>query len=520
MRVQPVIIGLKKAENLRAREMSQTMREFIMKSGKRSSSGPFSHLSFALVFVVAICIALQSGAVAGSDGSGLSVDSKLRLDADLPIGTSKLIDVKQIFNGVIVGDPSVADVVPLAKHKLYILGKAQGRTTVTIYDDNKDSIAIIDVEVGVDMPAVERAVRNVAPQADIRLSSANGRLRIGGTVADAPTVNRIMEVAAQFGSDKIINAMRVRNSQQVMLEVRFLEANRNADRELGVDWFATDGRRSVATGALQSAAPFSNGAPATFDFEGTGNSPFGVLLAQVLDAGISVEVAIRALEQKGLARRLAEPNLVALSGQTASFLAGGEVPIPVAQNDGRVDVVFKEFGVRLSFTPTVLEDGVINLSLQPEVSQIDPTVSVSFAGGVIPSFTTRKMETSVELRDGQSFAIAGLLQTVSTKNQTQLPWLGQLPVIGTLFRSSSFNKLETDLVVIVTPHIVRPAGADKKLRTPLDAARNSNDPEFFLLGVQEVDKKALKDFEHGAGVSGSFGHLIDLRAGGRNAARK
>jgi pilus assembly protein CpaC len=443
-----------------------------------------------------------------------------QLRANLPIGQSRTVDVGREIGEIVVGNPDVADVAPLTNQSLYVLGKTQGRTTITVYDAAKEPIGIIEVEVGVDLDDLRRAIRGVAPQANIQLSSANGRLRISGTVADAPTVSRIMEIAEQFGSDQIINAMRVRTSQQVMLEVRFIEANRNAGRELGVDWLVTDGRRGYAQGALQDAAPFISGSTVGINFEGTGNSPFGVLLAKVLDAGVDVEIAIRALEQKGLARRLAEPNLIALSGQTASFLAGGEVPIPIVDSDGKSDIEYKEFGVRLAFTPIVLENGQINLNLRPEVSQPDPTLSVSFSGGTVPAFVTRKTETTVELRDGQSFAVAGLLQSITTKDQNQLPWVGQLPVIGALFRSASFNKQETDLVVIVTPHIVRPANSNKNLKTPLDAARNTNDIEFFMLGMMEVDKKMLEDFEHGAGVAGPFGHIIDLEFGDDYAGPK
>ncbi len=223
--------------------------------------------------------------------------------------------------------------------------------------------------------------------------------------------------------------------------------------------------------------------------------------------GIAPDVLITALEQKKMARRLAEPNLTALSGETASFHAGGEYPIPVSQDDGKITIEFKEFGVRLTFTPTVLDDGLINLQIAPEVSEIDAANSVRLSeGGVlIPGLSVRRAKTSVELRDGQSFAIAGLLQSVNAKTADQVPWLGNVPVLGALFRSSSFQKKESDLVIIVTPRLARPVGSEQVLHTPLDNTLPSNEAEFFLLGKQEVSRKSLDVKYHGI-----YGHIIDL----------
>jgi pilus assembly protein CpaC len=235
---------------------------------------------------------------------------------------------------------------------------------------------------------------------------------------------------------------------------------------------------------------------------------------------VSADVLVQALEEKGLARRLAEPNLIALSGEKASFLAGGEVPIPVSSEDNKISVTYKEYGVRLNFTPVVLDSGLINLKLEPEVSQIDETIRVSTGAISIPGFITRRASTSIEVRDGQSFAMAGLLQSTHSKNQEQIPWLGQLPVIGTLFRSSAFQEQETDLVIIVTPRLVKPGRPGQPLRTPLDGKKPSNDIEFFLLGTLEVDNDMQKRFAEGAGVIGPYGHIVELPPGKRNAGKK
>jgi pilus assembly protein CpaC len=207
----------------------------------------------------------------------------------------------------------------------------------------------------------------------------------------------------------------------------------------------------------------------------------------VLDSGTTADVLIQALEQRGVARRLAEPNLVALSGDTASFLAGGEFPFPVQADNNKITVEFKKFGIGLAFTPTVLGEGLINLKIEPEVSELDPTASLQVNNIAVPGLMVRRTQTTLELRDGQSFAIAGLLYTNHYKNQAQLPWIGEVPVLGTLFRSAAFQRKETDLVIIVTPRLVKPARPGQHLATPLDRRLPSNDVEFFVGGRLEVD---------------------------------
>jgi pilus assembly protein CpaC len=206
-------------------------------------------------------------------------------------------------------------------------------------------------------------------------------------------------------------------------------------------------------------------------------------------------------------RTLAEPNLTTLSGEPASFNAGGEVPIRSTTKDGEVEIVFKQFGVNLLFTPVVLDDSKIHIKLAPEVSDL-----TGFTSAGDPIFTNRKLETVVELRDGQSFAVGGLLSSKTTKLQNQVPWLGQVPVIGALFRNSSNQKEETELVVIVTPHLVRPVKPGEQLATPFDKTRPANDPELFLLGQLEVNKDMIRKYELGEGVTGPYGHMLDVKS--------
>src|SRR5262249_12257456 len=230
-----------------------------------------------------------------------------------------------------------------------------------------------------------------------------------GAAPNAVIVDQAMTIAKQFGAD-VINSVKVTSPQQVMLEVRFVEASRSASRELGVNWQVVQQKLSQ-TG--------TNGVALATGITGltSGATPFGSFLASMLGNGVQADVLVKALEERGVVRRLAEPNLVALSGDTASFLAGGEFPIPVASNLGQVSVEFKKYGVGLAFTPTVLADGVINLKIEPEVSQIDPTTVIQINGITIPALIVRRANTTVELRDGQSFAIAGLLQAISSADQ-------------------------------------------------------------------------------------------------------
>ena len=434
----------------------------------------------------------------------------------IPVSQSVTIEVSANFGDIVVADANIADAQPMTDRVLYIIGKGPGTTSVNLFSEDRRSLGVLEVEVGVDVDDMAQAIRQVAPKSRITIGSVNGKVRLGGRVKDGATLAAILEVAQQYGPDAIINSVEVEDSQQVNLEVRILEVSRNAGREIGISYQV--GKKGSTL--IESVIPndlggqsvkglIGNVAGAAFS---SGNAPFATLIANVIDAGVNVDVIIRALEDKRLARRLAEPNLTALSGETASFLAGGEVPIPVAQDEGEITVEFKEFGVKLNFTPIVLDNGKINLRLNPEVSEVDPTTTIRTADIEIPAFITRKASTVVELRDGQSYAIAGLLQSHNRKVQSQIPWLSQIPVLGALFRSSSYIKNETDLVIIVTPRLVRPTKPGEQLETPLDKTRPANDPEFFLLGQLEVTKDMVRTYELGEGVVGPYGHMLDVRS--------
>lgn len=428
----------------------------------------------------------------------------------LPMSQSVTIQVSANLGDIVVGDEKIADAQPMTDRTLYVIGKGAGTTTVNLFSTDKRSLGALQIEVGVDVSDMAQAIRQVAPKSRIEIGSVNGKVRLAGHVKDGATLAAIMAVAQQYGPDAVINSVIVDDSQQVNLEVRVLEAKRNAGRDLGVSIRSTNGNGTTRTGTGVAAVDEDNvvlGPGGLLSGLLSNTNPFAALITRVIDSNIKVDLIIEALEAKGVVRTLANPNLTTLSGEPASFNAGGEVPIRVVGNDGQVTVTYKQFGVNLLFTPVVLDDGKIHMKLAPEVSDL-----TGFTTAGDPIFTNRKLDTVVELRDGQSFAVGGLLSSKTTKLQNQVPWLGQVPVIGTLFRNSSNQKEETELVVIVTPHIVRPVKPGEQLATPFDKTRPANDPEFFVLGQLEVTKDMVRKYELGEGVTGPYGHMLDFKS--------
>ena len=292
------------------------------------------------------------------------------------IGKSEGVRTAESFSEVIVSDPDVADAIPLTDRSLSVLGKKIGTARVSVYGEAKKLVGVFDIEVSYDTSRLGSELAQRFPHARFRVSSVNGRIMLSGTAPNGMMVDQAMVVAKQFGAD-VINAVKVNSPQQVMLEVRFVEASRSASRELGVNWQVlgtTLQQGGTGVGAAVGASSLISGA-----------APFGTIVGRMLGSGLQADGLLQALEERGVIRRLAEPNLTALSGDTASFLAGGEFPIPVSSNLGSIGIEFKKYGVGLAFTPTVLGDGVINLKIEPEVSQIDPTTSITLNGITIPA---------------------------------------------------------------------------------------------------------------------------------------
>jgi pilus assembly protein CpaC len=446
------------------------------------------------------------------------------------VNKSRTIRIVKPFASAIVGATDIAEALPMSEHSLYVQGKKVGTTNLSIFDADKKLVSVIDVDVRLDTEILREKIAASTGSRNIRVSSSNGQIVLSGQVQNALIADQAMTLARSMaGTDSagkvlpVANAMSIASAQQVMLRVRFIEATRTAGRDLGVNWFASskNGNRGVNTGlggalpgpvsqagttiddtATGPGRPTPGGLPlfqTLGTFAGTVTSaPFGVALARVLNNGSgNIDLLITALETKGLIRRLAEPDLVALSGDSASFIAGGQIPVPSVQpSAGSTPLItteYKPFGVQLTFVPTVLANGVINLRLTPSVSQLDFANAVVISGFRIPALTLREARTTVELRDGQSFSIAGLLQNDGLRDISEVPWLGSVPVLGALFRSTSYQQSETDLVVIVTAHLVAPGVPGQKIATPLDSRAPSNDVDLFVLGQTDVRKNKSDD---------------------------
>lgn len=420
----------------------------------------------------------------------------------VPLNKSQILHTDVPFTDITVGNPAIADVMPLTNRTIYALGKALGSTNLTIYGKNRTLIAVVDLVVSFDVDGLKRSLHDNLPGERIDVRAANGSVVLGGTLNGAVDISRAVSIAERYAPKQVTNLLKVKGSQQVLLEVRIAEMKRTLAKELGINLTANN------TG--NPAFTFNSGIGPAIKALAVGSLTF-------VSGGFTIAAAFDALEEKGLVKTLAEPNLVALSGDTASFLAGGEFPIPVAQATGlggsTITVEFKKFGVSLAFTPTVLGDGLINLVVSPEVSQIDRSISVSTAPGVVvPGISTRRATTTVELRDGQSFAVAGLLQNDFQDRIRQLPGLGDIPVLGALFRSTDFQRSETELVIVVTPHLVRPAPAGM-LAAPTDNFVPPSERDLFLFGKTETPEspgaaqKALSNGTSG-GITGKAGHIV------------
>lgn len=415
--------------------------------------------------------ALAALALAGGWVSAASADtvSVKRQTIILTKGDSMPVQASDAFASLAVSEPSIADASPVSTTEYYVRGRTVGATNILLYSDGGKLIQIVDLKVTPDIDAIQTDLAALFPSANVNLYAVADRVHVSGGVADAETADAILNVVESYAPERVIDALKVALPQQVLLEVRFVEASREDIREIG---FGSEISRSgdfvlfttpnLLSGAVEKTAGTL--------FGGSGN--------------VSIDIFLRALEEKGVVRTLAEPNLVARSGEEASFLAGGEFPVPVAADDGEVRIEFKDFGVQLMFSPTVVNKDRIVLKVTPEVSQLDPRNSVRLSGVEIPALSVRKVDTTVELGDGQSFAIAGLMQNSFDSSAAQTPLLGSIPVIGTLFRSSRYRNNETELVVIVTPRLVLPTDASK-LTDPIAHAQLPSDAEQFLLGRVE-----------------------------------
>ncbi|MEL6799747.1 MAG: type II and III secretion system protein family protein [Pseudomonadota bacterium] len=427
------------------------------------------------------------------------------------INRAVVVEADTPFAELSIANPGIADISTLSDRTIYVLGRAPGRTTLTLLGPEGDLIANVEVQVTPDVAEFKERLRQVLPGEQIEVRTANDGIVLSGVVSSITRLDRALEMANRYAPGRVLNMMSVGGTQQVMLKVRFAEMERSVAKRLSAGIGAFDnGTESAATAAggaaiLNGTAP---GAPfgLSLDNEALGQFNLGFNVS-----GVEFGVILEALENKGLIRTLSEPNLTALSGQAATFLAGGEFPIPIVDDDNNVAIEFRPFGVELAFTPRVVDGDVINLQLTAAVSGIDPTVVVQTGGFSVNGFRRRETSTVVEMRDGESFAIAGLLQDDFQDLVGQVPWLGDIPVLGTLFRSSEYERRQSELVIIVTPHLVTPVRGDA-LVLSTDRVRPPSESELFLGGRTiagnpaqsgAAGEVAKQDF------TGSFGYVME-----------
>ncbi|MDF1729178.1 MAG: type II and III secretion system protein family protein, partial [Sulfitobacter sp.] len=402
---------------------------------------------------------------------------------NVPMNRAVVVESDIPFAELSIANPGIADISSLSDRTIYVLGKSPGLTTLTLLDASGQLITNVDVRVAADVSEFKERLRQILPGEKIEVRTANDGIVLSGIVSSAQKLQRALDLAERYAPERVSNLMSVGGIQQVMMKVRFAEMQRNVSKSLS---------SSLALNGAIGGTGINGGNGTSVTSGGVANSLAGNVPATNTNAGavlfgfnagsVQVGLLLEALEQKGVVRFLAEPNLVALSGQEAKFLAGGEYPVPVAQTDNRISVEFKPFGVELAFIPRVVDKDIINLELKASVSAIDPTTSLLLGNGIeIAAFTRRETSTTVEMRDGESFAIAGLLTDDFTDNTSQLPWLGDVPVLGALFRSSDYQRNQSELVIIVTAHLVTPTRGEA-LALPTDRIRPPSEKDLFLYG--------------------------------------
>ncbi len=434
---------------------------------------------------------------------------------NVPMNRAVVVESDVPFAELSIANATIADISSLSDRTIYVLGKAPGMTTLTILDGTGQLISNVDVRVAPDLTEFKERLRQILPNEKIEVRTANDGIVLSGVVSSSQRLQRALDLAERYAEGRVSNLMSVGGVQQVMMKVRFAEMNRTVSKSLSSS-LAVDGAIfsnnvgvNAGTGGTIGSADLANSLSGSVP---AGNENAGALLLGFTAGSTRIGLLLEALETKGMVRTLAEPNLVALSGQEANFLAGGEYPIPVAQDNGVITVEFKPFGVQLDFIPRVVDKDLINLEFKAAVSAIDPTNGFAVNGFEIDAFTRREAATTVELRDGQSFAIAGLLEDNFVDNSTQLPWIGDVPVLGSLFRSANYLRGQSELVIIISAHLVTPTRGDA-LALPTDRVVPPSEKDLFLRGKVAQNKNAPKkgpaaevakqDF------SGSYGYVLD-----------
>jgi len=471
-------------------------------------SGTYKKMLVTPIFPVLFLLVFPAGTWA-MDSEVLETKEPQTLQ--LVVGKSIVLKSTKPAERVSIADPEIADFVLISPHEIYITGKAPGITNLTLWK-NKEISAIYDLVVDYDTSRLKQKLHEILPEeTDLRVLATHDSITLSGEISSAANLSQAMAVAQAYAREgRIRNLIEVGGVQQVMIEVRVAEMQRSVLKRLGFNFnFLTSSGKfgiSKLAGLTEVVRPDDANIL-------TPGAPFGIFVSPAVNAlfrfsthNTSWTGFIDALKEDGLAKILAEPTLIALSGHEAYFLAGGEFPVPVPQGLGTVAIEYKSFGVGLKFMPTVLSGDKINIRVALEVSELDFSTAVQFQGFVVPGLSTRKAETVVELSDGQSFAIAGLLRESVRDVMHKFPLLGDIPILGALFRSRTFQKNESELVIIATPHLVKPLDMAKQT-LPTDYYSEPKDAEIYIWGLMEREPNPGPSAFKGE-LEGDFGHVV------------
>jgi pilus assembly protein CpaC len=441
----------------------------------------------------------RGGAAEATDSSGMQIE----------IGKGTLLRLKRPAATVFVANPETADVQVKSPTLIYVTAKAPGETVLYAVDEQEQVLFNGTIHVTQNLAPLRTALQHMMPDEPVAIEPMNGALVITGNVSSAGRAEDVRALVQGYADQNkygaVIDHVAIITPNQVNLRVRIAEVDRTTLKEFGINWNAVLSSSRFAFGLVTGNPTAISGIAAT----NTATAAFNA-------NGASIDSAIDALGQEGLIHLLAEPNLTALSGQTASFLAGGEFPVPVGSNIvngvNTITIEFKKFGVSLEFTPTIIDGTRINMHVRPEVSQLSTTGQVLIQGFSIPGLTVRRADTSIELGSGESFAIAGLLQNNSEQDISKIPGIGDVPILGALFRSDRWQRNETELVIIVTPYLVRPTNA-MAMAAPTDGLRPPNDSDRILYGASYrpglADRSSSGPKLNGAGLIGPAGFLLE-----------
>lgn len=436
---------------------------------------------------------LAASAAAQSNDVLRLMDGTASSNVSLSVNRAVVMESAIPFAELSVANPAIADIATLSDRNIYILGKAPGRTTLTLLGPEGALIANVEVHVATDIAEFKERLRQILPNEGIEVRTANDGIVLSGRVSSIQKMERALALAQLYTPDKVSNLMSVEGVHQVMLKVRFAEMRRDVSKNLTAQVGISSSDTNLLGFPITGSGSFSGSASTKFTIFG----------------GVQFDILLAALEDKGMVRTLAEPNLSALSGQTAEFLAGGEVPIPVDETDGDgLTIEFKRFGVELQFTPTVLDSRQIDLKIKTAVSDVDPSVGINVGVIQVPGFSRNEATSTLQVGDGESFAIAGLLNERFANNVQQIPWIGDLPVLGTLFRSTDFQRRQTELVILVTAHLVRPVRGEA-FAMPTDRVRPPSEKDLFLFGkISRAGDGAVGEIARQDFV-GSYGYVME-----------